>query len=452
VQPARTDPDQRILEADELPRLEVTGGVDSSNGHASRLDRARTFALGGGIMLAATLIWQMSSFVFNALSARLLGPSRYGTLAAITALLFLSTPIFVAIQTVASRTTTSLIYRGQEARVRGLTRYYSLRVGFAGVLTAGVLALLSGPISREIHLSSGVPVAIGAGVFAFSGAAQLQRGVLLGSLRYRRYALSVVIESIAKLGSLVVMLVWVWRNENGACVAILVSPAIGLIANSFLLRYLRKSPERARPIRGLHRYSITTVVTFVLLALLQAADTLSAKRYLPSHEAGLYAAISLSGMTVFFAMSGVSWYLFPKFSVLQEKGLDARRGLARALAVIIAASTCLIGAYFVAPQLLILPLFGDKYRAAEPYIGWMGIAFGLYGCVYLIASYLLSQRRAWLVGVLATTLLVQLAGFRTFHSSIRQFIAVQLVVFGVTAVVFAGAALGARSRTGPIPV
>jgi O-antigen/teichoic acid export membrane protein len=451
VQSARTDPDQRILGADELLPLEVAGRAQRSNGDASRLDRARTFAFGGGVMLAATMMWQVSSFVFNALSARLLGPSQYGTLAAITALLFLSTPIFVAIQTVASRTTTSLVYSGQETRVRGLTRYYASRVAFAGVLTAGVLILLSGPISREIHLSSGVPVAIGAGVFAFSGASQLQRGVLLGGLRYRRFALSVVIESIAKVGSLVVMLVWVWRSESGACVAIVVAPAVGLIVNLFLLRYLPRSPDRPKPIRGLHRYSITTVVTFVLLAVLQAADTLSAKRYLPSHEAGLYAAISLSGMTVFFAMSGVSWYLFPKFSVLQEQGLDARRGLARALAVIVAASTCLIGAYFIAPQLLILPLFGDKYRAAEPYIGWMGIAFGLYGCVYLIASYLLSQRRGWVVGVLATALLVQLAGFRTFHSSIREFIAVQLLVFGVTAVAVAGAALGARPRRGPSP-
>ncbi len=449
MQPSRTDPDGQVLAADELLPIGVTDRAEGSNGRTSRVGRARAFALGGGIMLAATLIWQMSSFIFNALSARLLGPSRYGTLAAITALLFLSTPIFVAIQTVASRTTTSLMYGEQESRVRGLARYYGLRIGFAGMLVGGVVALLSGPISREIHLSSGVPVAIGAGVFVFSGVAQLQRGVLLGGARYQRFALSVIVESIAKLGSLVLMLVLIWRSESGATIALVVSPAIALVVNSFLIRYLPRSPHHTQPIRGLHRYSITTVVTFILLALLQAADTLSAKRYLPSHEAGLYAAVSLSGMTVFFAMSGVSWYLFPKFSALQEKGLDARRGLARALAVIIAASGCLITAYFVAPQLLILPLFGDKYSNAEPYIGWMGIAFGLYGCIYLIASYLLSQRRAWVVGVLATALLVQLAGFRTFHSSIHQLIVVQLVVFGATAVVIAGAALGARPQTGP---
>ncbi len=446
MQFARTDPFERVV-ATDAPFVRLIDEPGTSNGQASRVDRARTFARGGGIMLAATLVWQMSSFAFNSLSARLLGPSRYGTLAAITALLFLSTPIFVAIQTVASRTTTSLLHAGSATRVRGLARFYGARIGFAGLLVAGAVMLMSGPISRAIHLSSGIPVAIGAGVFVFSGVTHLQRGVLLGGEQYRRYALSTVVEAAAKLGSVVVVLLWLWRSESGACLAIVLSPAVGLVVNSILIRYLPKSPRHVRPIRGLHRYSTTAVVTLVLLAVLQAADTLAAKRYFPSHDAGLYAAISLSGMTVFFAMSGVSWYLFPKFSVLQERGLDARRDLARALAMVVAASAVIIAVYFEAPSLLIIPLYGAKYRAAEPYIGWMGIAFGCYGCVYLIANYLLSQRRAWVVGVLATALLVQLAGFRTFHSSIRQFIGVQLVVFGVTALVIGTAALGSNPRT-----
>jgi O-antigen/teichoic acid export membrane protein len=188
-----------------------------------------------------------------------------------------------------------------------------------------------------------------------------------------------------------------------------------------------------------------------MLAALQAADTLAAKRYFPSQQAGLYAAISLSGMTVFFAMSGLSFYLLPKFSALQEKGLDPRRGLARALALIIAASSVIVAVYFVTPWVLIVPLYGAKYRAADPYIGWMGIAFAMYGCVYMVAVYLLSQRRAWVVGLLATALLLQLAGFRTFHSSIHDFIVVQLVVFSATALAIAGAALGSSPRTALAP-
>ena len=134
----------------------------------------------------------MSNFAFNSLSAYLLGPSRYGTLAAITAFLLAlrarsssrSRP-FPAVRRPRS------LHSGSEARVRGLARFYGLRVGFAGTLCAVAVALLKPARSlvRECHLRSGIPIAIGGGIFVFSGVTHLQRGVFLGAEEYRRYAL-----------------------------------------------------------------------------------------------------------------------------------------------------------------------------------------------------------------------------------------------------------------------
>ena len=185
------------------------------------------------------------------------------------------------------------------------------------------------------------------------------------------------------------------------------------------------------------RYSLITLATLVLLAVLLSSDTLAAKHYLSPDTAGLYAGVSICGKIVYFITSVLAIYLFPLFSARHDRGLDARKTLVIALAAILGGAVVLAAVFGVAPQLVVAPLLGTKFSAAGQFVGLAGIAFGLYGCVYLCAMYLLAQRQSAVIGVLALAASGLLVGMHASHSTIPQLLHVLIVTFGATATVLA---------------
>jgi O-antigen/teichoic acid export membrane protein len=398
----------------------------------SRLTK-NTFVRGGVLVLGSTLAWHLSNFAFNSVSARILGPSSYGTLAAVVAMLYVASPLFVSVQTVASRITTKLASRGEWSRLSGLARYYALRLAVVGLALAAVVALSSSAIATFLRVPSPTPIAFAAVALVFASVTHLQRGLLQGSMRFERYALATLAETGAKIATALVLLLWVWHSVDAAVLAIVLGSLFGLIANIFLLRFLPPAHGQFEPIPHPVRYSLLTLSCLLFMALLLSVDVLAAKRYLDPHSAGLYAAVSLSGKIVFFGASALVLYLFPIFSDRREQGLDARGALGGALCLLSAGSVAVLAIYFLVPQIVVGPLFGPGYQDAATYIGPAGAAFIACAVVYLTSMYLLSQENWTASPVLAATVVADVCGLYTFHASITQLIAVQGVVFATSA-------------------
>ena len=393
-----------------------------------RVFRHRMFR-GGALVVGATLAWHLSNFAFNSIAARILGPTSYGTLAAIVALIYVASPVFVSVQTVASRITTGLWVRGEGARIGVLARYYGLRLFLVGLAAGAAWALASSAIARFLRIPSGAPVALLGLSFALAAVTHLQRGILQGALRFGRYAVSTLAEAAMKLILTVTFLLVLWKSVDAAVLAVVGGTFAGLLVNLALLRFLPARDEPLERIAHPYRYSLATLASLVLLSALLSIDVLAGKRYLDPHEAGLYASISITGKLVFFATSALTQYLFPVFSERQERGLDARRHLVLALLPIFAVSSVLIGIYFLAPGVVLTPLFGSQYSSAGPYLGWIGIAGAAYAVVYLTAMYLLSQKNPFGVVTLTCAVLAQLAGLYAFHGSLGPIVGVDVFVF-----------------------
>jgi O-antigen/teichoic acid export membrane protein len=404
---------------------------------------ARTALLrSGALVVASTALWHCSNFAFNAVGARFLGPAQYGVLAASISLLYLVSPVIVSIQTVASREATASRAAGEWVQLRHRLRSVGARLGIAGAVAAAVLAGLSPQASKFLRIGSPLPVVLTALTLPLLVVTHLQRGVLQGIQRFGRYAASTITEAVSKLLAALLLFGLLWRNPAAGTLSVLVAAACGLVVNVALLRFLPKGKlEGGRAARTSSRYSATVLATLVLLALLMSEDVLVAKRYLDPHAAGLYAGVSIVGKIVFFATSTLSLILFPVFSARHEAGRDSRAGLAAALGLVAGGACLLALVFFTAPQLVLTTLLGGSFAAAEPYLGWMGIAFAFYAMTHLVATYLLAQRRADVVAILATAALLQVAGFWSFHGGILQLIHVLIATFAVAAVVLIGVAL-----------
>jgi O-antigen/teichoic acid export membrane protein/predicted nucleotidyltransferase len=397
------------------------------------------------LVFASTLVWHASNFAFNAVTARLLGPGGYSELAATVSILYVSSPLLTSIQTLMSRSATSLSISGSDDGIRALVRTTARRVIAVGVVVAGTGAAASHRIAAFLHLHSGWPVVIVCAGLCLSGVTHCQRGVLQGMQRFGRYSASTVVEASVKVLGAAILVGAFSRSVDAAVLAIPVAALCALAANAAFLRFLPRAPGVAAHARlSSARRPLATVATFVLLALLLSADVLAAKRYLPSHAAGLYAAVSLSGKIVYFATSALSAFLFPLFSERRERNLDGRPQLAVALTAICACSAGLVGVYALIPKLVILPLFGSRYLAASHYLAQIALAFAGYAVAYLAATYLVARGARIGAAILVAAAVMQLAGLYDRHASISQIVHVQVVVLWAAALALVAAAFAPR--------
>jgi O-antigen/teichoic acid export membrane protein len=413
----------------------------------SRPSARRNLLRGGTLVVGSTLVWHGCNFAFNSVSARLLGPGGFSDLAAAVTLLYLASPLLTSVQTLTSRAVTSLEVAGERSRIRAVARRSCLRLAGAGAVVAVACSLASHPIARFLHLDSGWPIAIVGGGLCLSAVTHCQRGILQGLQRFERYAASTVVEASVKVAAVGVLVGWVSRSVDAAVAAVPVAAACALAANAALLRFLPRGEKEPKPIAA--RQSGTTATTFVFLALLLSVDVLAAKRYLPPHDAGLYAAVSLSGKVVYFATSALSFFLFPFFSERRDRDLDGRRQLAVGLVLIAACSAVLVAAYTAVPRFTVDLLFGGRFAGAAPYLGQIGIAFAGYALAYLAATFLLAQRSRLGAALLGAGVLLQVGALYVRHASVGQIVHVQVATLWATAVALGVAAF--LCRTGPTP-
>jgi O-antigen/teichoic acid export membrane protein len=417
---------------------------------ARPLLRGRTqsaFLRGGALVFASTLVWHASNFVFNAVTARLLGPSDYSELAATVSLLYVASPLLTSIQTMTSRMVTSLRVAGAADRIRPSVERQALRIGLVGLVVALACAALSHEIAHFLHLGSGWPIVIVCAGLCISAITHCQRGVLQGAQLFGRYSLSTLVEATTKVLGVVLLVGVVSHSVEAAVAAVPLAAVSALVVNSVLLRILPNGQRAERGlVAGTLRQSSFTVATFVCLALLLSSDILAAKRYLPAHEAGVYAAVSLSGKIVYFATSALSFFLFPFFSERRDRNLDGRRQFALALGLLCACSAVIVGVYALAPHLVVDALFGSSYAAAAAHLVWIGVAFSGYAVAYLAATYLLAQKSRLGTLVLCGGTALQLATLYARHGSIGQIVNVQLVVLWAVALLLCAIAIRSRGQ------
>lgn len=391
----------------------------------------KTLLRGGVMVFAATLAWQFSNFAFNVVGAHELGPEKYGILAAAVGLSYLLNPVVLAVQTVASRESTSVMADEQGSQMRAIVNYYLLRLGAGAVVLAAVVIALSPLISDALHLDSALLVAIFGLLIPTLVATAIVRGVHQGTRRFGRYSLGTATEALTKIGCAAVFLVLLWRAPIAGMLALLVSALAGLAVNLALLRHFPKSTSAARPVRHPIRYSLATFAVFGLQAILLSVDTMTARLALPAHVAGVYAGISLAGKIAYFATNALTAFLFPVFSSRVDQGQDTRQWLALSMVLVMAVCAAVVAVFAWAPYLVTTLLLGPEYRSVAYDIRIMGIIFSVYAMTNLLVMYLLARRQRGIAPALLLAVATQIGGFAMFHRSLTDLMAVQAAAFTV---------------------
>ncbi len=379
---------------------------------AVRTRRPTSARPSGAAFLVSAAVVHGGNYLFNVVMGRALGPAPFSDLLVVLTLLLAMTLVSGTLQTAAAKLAT-------ESGGGAASRWLRSRALGAGSVLALVIAAGSPMLSRFFNVESPLPfIIIAAGVPALLAQA-VDRGVLQGSVRFGRLALSYQAEMWCRLGG-AGLLVWAGLGLNGAVAA---------LALSFWVSWALSRPRsRSGPATG--RPPVGAVAGAALLAagevLVNHADLLIVKHFNEAAVAGAFGAIALVGRIPFFAAWTLAALAFP--SVAAGDG-RARRQTLGAVAVI---GTGVTVAGWVFPGVVEL-LFGDGFFTYASYLGPYTASTAMFALARTEALLELAAGRHRGTTLVLAAGVVQAAALWWLGAAIGTVVAVRLAVMALLA-------------------
>jgi O-antigen/teichoic acid export membrane protein len=378
---------------------------------------------GSIIMLLSSVLVSLLNFAYNVVMARMLGPSRFGHVTASVTLLMLASSVTLSFQLVCAKFVARNQTPGAKAGVYRtlLGKAWMLSLALGGAMLAGRVR-----IAGYLHLPDPrilAVLAIGIAVYVPLG---VRRGAMQGLCSFRRLSASFIIEAVTRLFTATVLVILGYG----------VLGAVGAISAAVLAAYffpplgpeLRVKTEAGDP--ASFGEGIQAIVFFVGQVIISNIDVLLVKHFFAAELAGLYAAVALVGRLLYFASWSVISAMFPVTAAVKQKDEDPKVVLVPLLVVLTLAVAFILTLSFF-PHLIIHAVFGVEFHQGEPLLALYAAATGIYSLSVVIMAYEMSRRIAntgWLQLVFSGVLVLAISAF---HNTLRQVIAVQIVLMAL---------------------
>jgi O-antigen/teichoic acid export membrane protein len=404
----------------------------------------------GAVVLLGLLGANAANAVFHLVAARLLGPSRYGDLATLVALIGLLSFPLGGVQFALAQRIAQVAARGD---VGGIATLYRRSLRWAGALGATlflVMGATSLPIQHGLRVASLGAVLLTAATLVPTIVAPVVAGLTQGLERFTLFSVSQVIGPLIRI-ALLLPLIGLGAGVPGAVGATFGATLVAVGGTAWILREWVRAPVRAAAFAAtetIRRSLLTSTSGILALTSLTSIDIVFAKVTLAPREAGVYGAASLVGRLILFLPTAVASVLLPKVSSRKATGRDTRTLVVPSL--VITGILCLLmtGVYAVVPNLITRLTFGSKYAQAGSWLWMFGLEMTCFALANVSFAYELGRERTRGAWLLVGAAVVQICGYLAFHGSARQLLAVNIATGVGLLVVYGGIAIR-TSRTGP---
>jgi O-antigen/teichoic acid export membrane protein len=412
-------------------------------------------ALGGNylranaLILGANVIAGVFAYLLHPILGHLMGVGEYGQVAALIALsLVIQTPTqLVAI--VAAKYAASIATGRKVAKLNDFTRRSTMLLLPAGIVIAGLFAIVSSHVAAFFHLSSREGVVLLGLFFVVSFVTPLNLGLLQGLERFGWYAAIIVLSTFLRL-VLPSVLVVAGFGVAGVMLGIAAGAVLAYLCSFFPLRNIVRGPREAMgSLRSLWAFALLAAGAAAGVVALLTIDTVLARHYLDPHDAGLYAALAIIGRSVLFITSSVTIVMFPRVVALHEQKQRHAHVLIQALVGTLLLAGTFEVALSVDSSSITAVMFGEKFAAIAGLLPLYGIAMLLLAMAQVLVTYLLAMgdRRVVLAIALSCVLEAVLIIWR--HETIRQFVEAVVIADALLVTLLVGMSLPAViGRTG----
>jgi len=386
------------------------------------------------------------NFLYHVVVGHLLGPAGYGTVAALVNLTYITVLIPTTIVlTVFSRAAAALSTSGHMSQLRDMWTRLTGWLLLVGAIATVVFSLgLSGPVARFLQTPhSGGAVALVGLLFVAGFVSPINQGILQGMQRFGWLAVMIASGPLLRV-LLAAFFIALGGGVEGAVLALVVSGVLPYVL-SFqpvwsTVRRAARAPVALRPWLG---YSGAVTVATACTMLLYNVDTILAKHFLTTLEAGRYAAVATSGKIVFFIGGSVVMVMFPKVTAAHARGEEHRHLLGFSLGAVLLLSAAVVVVFAAFPIFVLTHMFGPTYISVRADLPLYGFGMLLFALCSVFTQYFLSLDNRTFVWVMVVCCLVQAGGLWLWHSSVTEM--VHVIVASMALLLAALTALYLRS-------
>jgi O-antigen/teichoic acid export membrane protein len=353
----------------------------------ARTKRWREFLRGSAGIAVAMAVMNLSTYAFQIIAARLLGPTEYGAVASLMALLMVIAVLQLGLQATAARRISA--EPAHVSQIEGVI----LRVTYRASLALGAVMLIAAPLVWQLlRLDSIVPailLAVAAVPLTVMGG---QAGILQGERRWVPLGLIFLAVGVprAVIGTICIL---VSRTETSAMFGVMLGLFVPAVVGWFALRGQRdhshprvhSDDHTAIPIA---RETMVGSLALLAFFVLSNADIVIARNVLDSQEAGLYAGGLILTKAVLFLPQFVVVVAFPAMSTAGARRTALVRGLGLVLVIGIA---CTLGAALL-PDLAMVFIGGDAYADVESWLWVFAVLGTLLSMLQLLVYSVLARR------------------------------------------------------------
>ena len=381
---------------------------------------------GSTIIFFGSMAASVLSYLFNLGTGRFLSPSDYGTLIALISMFNIFSVFATTINTVFTKFTAAFVGQKKEEFIGTLFIKGTLLVGLLAFFICGIVVLFSSLVANFLHINSAILVQITALSLFVSYLSYIGNGILQGLLKFGYFSFINIFSSLTKLifGFLFIFLGF---RVLGAVTGILLSALVGYFLIFFPLSQFFKNKNRSLVIPNLPRkislYALPVFLSSIGITSFISMDIILVKHFFDPGIAGQYAAISITGRAIFYAVSPIAFVLFPLVAQKHEKKEKLTGLLLLALGLVGIPSMLLSFFYFVFPDIVRTIFFpGSQYKFLVPFLGPFSVFILLYTLSFVLNTFYLSigKIKVCVFTILGALLEIVLLSF--FHKDLMHVI------------------------------
>ncbi|MGH7922648.1 MAG: lipopolysaccharide biosynthesis protein, partial [Candidatus Dormibacteraceae bacterium] len=283
---------------------------------------------------------------------------------------------------------------------------------------------------------------------AFCWYMAIPRGTLQGSQHFLGLSLNQVSELVVRVFALIALLA-IGLGVNGAMLALVAGCGASLLIGTVSLRRALPKESQRETLPPMTGFIISACIGTVGVTLLFNLDVVLAKHFLGAHAAGIYGGLNKIEVIIYYGTLSVSQVLFPRVVEAVAHRAHPGRLLFLSAALIVGAGLVAIAVFALVPHLIVNILFGEAFRAADPFIIPVAVSGLCLSLCNLLVQFFMAVHDRWYIPILALGCVAQGLLIVAFHHSLESIVACVLGTFIVLVLALAARMLLLLPRLRP---
>ncbi len=389
-----------------------------------------SLAKNSAIVFIGSMTANFSAYLYHLVAGRVLGPERYGDLAALLSLFYILNVPSSVLQTVLVKFFSSFKAKSQYGQAKSLFFAATKNVIVGAVIIFLIVIWFLSYIADFLHIASPSYLVWLYVIFATYFLSTVNASTMQG---FQLFLPSVIYSNIGMLLRLLIGGGLAFWGVGWALVGNVISNALTYFAMFIPIRFLltRKSEKLELPRSHVVNFSAPTLFATLGMVMLYSFDVVLVKHFFSGGEAGIYSSLSILGKIIFFASSSVTFVIYPVIAERRVQKKNNHTIVWLSLGCVGLISAVLTAFYFAFPVFVINLLFGQAYMGAVSLVGVFGLFITFYSLSSILTTICVASEKmnVWILNVLAS--ISQIILINMFHTSLYAVITVNMIVCGI---------------------